>query len=271
MMKGQIKALLRKFGYQVLRLPGDSLYERVMPEATYSPWNGDQDFAAVYEAIRSHTLVDKYRCWELWTLVLETAKIEGAILEVGVWRGGTGALMAKRAAMDGDAKPVFLCDTFTGVVKAGHQDTTYRGGEHADTSLATVVELLRSLGIGDASILQGIFPEDTASAIDPSIRFRLCHIDVDVYASARDIMTWLWPRLSPGGVVVYDDYGFRECEGIRMFVHEQAREHDRLVLHNLNGHAVVVKLHGAALCPTSGERRDIEIGPINPAKGVLRA
>jgi len=261
-MKGQVKALLRRFGYQVLRLPGDSVYERVMPEATYSPWNGDLDFAAVYEAIRSHTLVDKYRCWELWTLVSETAKVEGAILEVGVWRGGTGALMAKRAAMDGNATPVFLCDTFTGVVKAGHQDTTYRGGEHADTSLSTVVELLRSLEVGDARILQGIFPEDTASVIDPSTRFRLCHIDVDVYTSARDIMIWLWPRLSPGGVVVYDDYGFQECDGIRTFVHEQAREQDRLVLHNLNGHAVVVKLHGAAVDPTAGERPDIQASPI---------
>jgi hypothetical protein len=32
--------------------------------------------------------------------------------------------------------------------------------------------------------------------------FRLCHCDVDVYESAKGVLDWVWPRLSPGGVVV---------------------------------------------------------------------
>ena len=52
------------------------------------------------------------------------------MLEVGVGRGGTGALLAKRA----QGKTTYLCDTFTGVVKASSIDPTYRDGEHADTS-----------------------------------------------------------------------------------------------------------------------------------------
>ena len=43
-------------------------------------------------------MVDVYRCHELWTLAKQAAKVEGAILEVGVWRGGTGAILA--AAVD---------------------------------------------------------------------------------------------------------------------------------------------------------------------------
>lgn len=213
--------------------------------ATYAPWNVDPEFVSVYDTIRDNTLVDKYRCWELWTLVMETAKIEGAILEVGVWRGGTGSLMAKRSMLSGNTESVYLCDTFQGVVKAGREDTMYRGGEHADTSRNVVESLLRNLNVNNARILQGIFPEDTGGQIDPSIRFRLCHIDVDVYRSAQDVVNWIWDRMPAGGVIVYDDYGFRECEGIRKFVDEQRLQKDRLVLHNLNGHAVVVKL-GAA-------------------------
>jgi O-methyltransferase len=70
---------------------------------------------------------------------------------------------------------------------------------------------------------------------------RLCHIDVDVYRSARDVLEWAWPRLSPGGVAVFDDYGFPCCPGVTQFVDEQRGRTDRLVLHNLNGHGLIVK------------------------------
>jgi O-methyltransferase len=52
--------------------------------------------------------------------------IQGSILEVGVWRGGTGAILAKGAEANG--KRVFLADTFEGAVKAGSKDTPYIGG-----------------------------------------------------------------------------------------------------------------------------------------------
>lgn len=41
---------------------------------------------------------------------------------------------------------------------------------------------------------------------------------VDVYQSAKDIVEWAMPRLTRGGVVVFDDYGFRNCEGVTTLV-----------------------------------------------------
>ena len=201
---------------------------------------------SAYESIRPNTLVDIYRCWELWSLVNRTEALGGGILEVGVWRGGTGALMAKRAQLAAAKDPVYLCDTFEGVVKAGAHDTIYKGGEHADTSQPVVEDLIRRLGLKNVRILKGVFPDETAHLIDPEARFRLCHIDVDVYSSARDVMAWIWDRMVPGGIVVYDDYGFSACEGITRHVNEQVGEADRLVLHNLNGHAIVIKTSGIA-------------------------
>jgi O-methyltransferase len=46
----------------------------------------------------------------------------------------------------------------------------------------------------------------------------------------------------PGGIVVCDNYGFSASEGITGFVNEQMDETDRMVLHNLNGHAIVIKI-----------------------------
>ncbi len=86
----------------------------VYPVSTYSPWLSDDDFQSVYRAMRKNTLVDEWRCWELWSLLGELREIPGGVIEVGVWRGGTGALMAARCQELGIDDPIFLCDTWTG-------------------------------------------------------------------------------------------------------------------------------------------------------------
>jgi O-methyltransferase len=137
---------------------------------------------------------------------------------------------------------VFLCDTFKGVVNAGSRDPHYRGGEHADTSLDTVRQLATGMGLQNVELLEGIFPDATGHLIEDRL-FSLCHIDVDVYGSAKDAAEWVWPKLATGGVIVYDDYGFTTCEGVTKLVNERLQGTGALTLHNLNGHAVVVKLY----------------------------
>lgn len=214
----------------------------VRPVATYSPWRADHEFQAAFESVRPNTLVDVYRCFDLWQLVAEAGKLPaGDIIEVGVWRGGTGCLMAQRAKLAGIQSIIYLCDTFQGVVKAGASDRHYAGGEHADTSEAMVTGLAKHLDLDNIQILCGTFPDETSHLVADA-SFRLCHIDVDVYESGRDILAWVWPRLVRGGIVVFDDYGCLSTGGITQLVNEERSRTDRLMLHNLNGHAVLIKL-----------------------------
>jgi O-methyltransferase len=215
-------------------------HEMAFPISSYAPWQADRDFRTVYEAIRRSTFVDIWRCYELWSLVGELRDVPGSVLEVGVWRGGTGALMAARAEGVGIDEPVFLCDTWHGVVKSGAVDTYYRDGKHDDASPEMVERLAAQLELQNIVLLQGVFPEETGDRISDGI-FRLCHCDVDVYRSAKDVLEWVWPRLSSGGAVVFDDYGFPACPGVTKLVDEQRFREDRLVLHNLNGHGIVLK------------------------------
>lgn len=217
-------------------------YATVQPEASYAPWTEDERFRAVFATVEDHSLVDVLRAYELWQLVAQVRDVPGALLEVGVWRGGTGALIARRAADLGLDAPVFLCDTFTGVVKSGEHDPYYEDGKHADAGADQVRALLAAVD-APATVLTGIFPEETGDAVTAAA-IRLCHIDVDVYASARDVLAWVWPRLPVGGVVVFDDYGFASCPGVTRLVDEQRPLADRLVVHNLNGHGLLVKVAG---------------------------
>jgi O-methyltransferase len=253
-LKRITKSVLRAAGYELRRTAEVPPYEpgirhaEVCPNATYSPWLADQEFQTVYERIRNNTLVDRYRCYELWQLIAESAKLStGDVIEVGVWRGGTGALLARKCQLAGLDSAVYLCDTFSGVVKAGAQDGAYTGGEHADTSKTIVLELCRALSLDRVRILEGIFPDQTSREVSTQ-QFRFCHIDVDVYHSAKQISDWVWPRLVPGGMIIYDDYGFHDCAGITRLVNEERIEKDRLVIHNLNGHAVVIKIGNSVRC-----------------------
>lgn len=214
----------------------------LMSWATYSPWLLDREFTACQEVIREYTLVDLYRCWELWHLVGQTRHLTGDMLEVGTWRGGTGCLLGARSKQLGLSATVFLCDTFTGVVKTSAVDT-YRGGEHADTAIPIVRECAAKLGLDNLSILQGVFPEETGGEIADR-HYRLCHIDVDAYQSGKDVLEWVWPRLVPGGIVVFDDFGFSSTRGIATLVHEAEGAPGLVCVQNLNGHAVFVKTPG---------------------------
>jgi O-methyltransferase len=242
--------LLRRSGFSVakgLLLPAvrgqvvrSGAHEMAYPLSTYAPWQVDQDFLKVYRETKAHTLVDIFRSYELWSLINEVSELSGAVLEVGVWRGGSGALMAARMAGLGLDDPVYLCDTWEGAVKTGPEDIYYYDGKHADASKATVEALVGRLGLTNVALLQGIFPEDTGSEVTAET-LRLVHVDVDVYQSAKDAFEWAWPRLASGGIAVFDDYGFPACPGVTRLVDEQRQRSDRLVLHNLNGHGIVVK------------------------------
>jgi O-methyltransferase len=215
-------------------------YQKIFPRATYSPWYCDVEFGPVYMAIHKHTGVDMYRLYELWSIARQLAKVDGCFLEVGVWRGGTGALLATMSANTAPSRRIYLADTFQGVVKTGENDTGYCDGVHADTSIDIVRELMTSMGLTNVTLLQGIFPEDTAGQVSGKIA--LLHCDVDVYQSAKDVVEWTLPRLSVGGVIVFDDYGFYACGGVTRYVNELRAHENLFFTHNLNGHAVFVKL-----------------------------
>lgn len=210
---------------------------QVIPGASYSPWLDNETFKSLHDAVSGHTLVDVYRCYELFQLAGQTSSVSGDLVEVGVWRGGTAALLAGASK----GKRIALFDTFSGVAKAdARYDTIYKGGEHADTDRQTVEALFSRLDL-NCDIHVGMFPDDTLWGLPQQIA--MAHIDVDTYGSAKASFEAIWPRLSGGGVVVFDDYGFWGCEGVTQFVNDLVGNlNGSLFLHNLNGHGVIVKL-----------------------------
>lgn len=218
------------------------IYEVITPQCSYAPWQMDHAFADATWHVVGYTLVDAYRLYELWKLTEQVSKLSGDILEVGTYKGGSGAIIALQANRVSPNAIIYLCDTFQGIVKCGEFEVDNRVNGQHKSSIEDVLIPLASLQVKNTKILTGIFPEDTEHLIPLNTEFKLCHIDVDVYQSAKDVFDWVWPKLVKHGIIVFDDYGFIDCDGITKLVEDMMLDKDKHVLHNLNGHAVIIKL-----------------------------
>lgn len=222
-----------------------TLYTKIVsrPEPNYNPWVLDTHFMNLYDACASSTLVDIPRCFSLWQLVKQVSHLDGALMEVGVWKGGTATIISAAERISNQNSAIYLCDTFDGVVKAGKEDGDYKGGEHRFNDKQYVLNLLKGnlSHTNNIQILSGIFPEETSNQITDQL-FKFCHVDVDVYQGAKDIIEWIWPKMTQHGIMVFDDYGFGACKGVTKAVNEYFNMKDRLIIYNINGQAIMIKL-----------------------------
>ena len=146
--------------------------------------------------------------------------VPGDLIETGVWRGGSTILMKAILKAYGDTtRTVWVADSFEGLPRpdadlypADAKDELYTFQELA-VSMEEVVENFRRFGVLDENVkfLKGWFKNTLQSA--PIEQLAMMRLDGDMYESTMDALVALYPRLSPGGFVIVDDYGcIKACE-----------------------------------------------------------
>lgn len=218
-IKSTLKNVVLSLGYEIRRIKQLPRFKNI-PNADlyrpyYSPWFSDA-FARHYATVAPRTLVTIDSCYILHTLLNQALAIEGDVWECGVYRGGTAALFANTIAESGAAKKLYLFDTFTGMPATDETRDLHKKGDFSDTSAETVLAYINSPNV--AVLRKGYIP-DTFSGLE-SHRIAFAHIDLDIYKSVNDSLNFIWPRLSIGGFIVIDDYGFPSCPGARQAVDE---------------------------------------------------
>lgn len=150
------------------------------------------------------------------------ADVPGDIVECGVWRGGSMMAVALTLQQVDARRTLHLFDTFAGMPPASDKDVQIEDGTPAELLRHTAIErdgswayaseedvLRNMLSTGyDEALIQfhkGMV-EDTLPSQAPA-QLSILRLDTDWYESTKHELETLWPRLSPGGVLIIDDYG----------------------------------------------------------------
>jgi O-methyltransferase len=208
----------------------------------------DEATAATIAAATPYTLTGPERLAALVEAVryLVRTDIPGDVVECGVWRGGSVlAVLRTLLELGVTDRDVWLYDTFTHMPRGGPQDVDLYGitaddyharldaGEPLDPAYAylpleEVKALLRGSGYPDERLhfVEGLV-EQTIPAQAPE-RVALLRLDTDYYESTRHELEHLYPRISPRGVLIVDDYG--HWRGSQQAVDEYVEKHQLPVL-----------------------------------------
>lgn len=204
-----VKRAFSRAGLSVQRLPVQA-------------WDNEPEFKQALREIEGVTLVDPIRCYMLYQLARRCRDLPGDAAEFGVYRGGTARLIGK--AFAGSNKTLRLFDTFAGMPETDPGKDAHKRGDFSDTSPQAA--RLTLMDVPNVELHPGFFPDSAAQLMDKTFCF--AHVDVDIHRSIAEACKFFYPRLSRGGVMIFDDYGAPTCPGVKAAVDvffAEAKEH----------------------------------------------
>jgi hypothetical protein len=240
-----------RFALRRLRARDDA--QQVEHEQHAFPLDFEEADKELYRRVGPYTMTTPPRVYALVRAVeYVTARgVPGALVECGVWRGGSmmaAALTLLRLGVS--ERDLYLYDTFAGMPPPSEADTT-RSGERAADLLALGDEsshiwAIASLDDVRAAVLSVGYPEERIHFVEGLVEetlpktapaeISLLRLDTDWYRSTKHELEHLYPRLAPGGVLILDDYG--HWQGARRAVDEYLAENGlALLLNRIDGTA----------------------------------
>lgn len=138
--------------------------------------------------------------------------LSGDVVECGVYKGGSARLLATIFSN----KNVLLFDSFEGMKESDQIENGHRKGDFSDISLSEVQNYLADKT--NCSFFPGWLPNSASHLTDEEFCF--VHLDLDLYQSTRQAIEIFWPRLVPNGAMVFDDWEWIHCPGVKQSITE---------------------------------------------------
>jgi O-methyltransferase len=201
--------------------PAARLAQRVLKKGPYryegdgiatahlSPFLTDADFESRFGTVAATWGGYDIR-WRLWILTgcaRHCASLNGSFAEFGVYRGGC-AFMILSGAGPHSGRKYYLFDTFQGIPGEHLTENEARAGFQgrlADVSLDDVRQRLAGWPDQVEFIIGDIFQTLPTTETGP---LAFVHLDLNAAEPTGAALEYIWSRLLPGGIVVFDDYGW---------------------------------------------------------------
>lgn len=215
-------------------------------------FRSDRGFRAAYErGVRASRGIDPGYEWRvhiaLWA-AHAALRAEGDFVECGVNAGFISSAIMERLRWHTVGRRFHLIDTFAGPVLAQYSPEELRAGRaelarQALESGAYVTDIDRVRANfaewENAIITRGPIPEALNEIDANAVAF--LHIDLNCAKPERAALEFFWERLSPGAVVLLDDYGYYGHHCQREAIDAAARERGAEILFLPTGQGMIIK------------------------------
>jgi O-methyltransferase len=251
-------AMLKAKFAQWLARRGIRIITRNSPGFDTIPRDLEPEIVAAYQRCGPLSTASGDAMYALWRAVqyVVDAQIPGDFVECGVFRGGSTAMAAEAFKHAGDTpRKFYLYDTFEGMTAPTARDVDFAGRtphDHLKTWNASQISDMTNSSLDEVrkNIQATRLPEErfvfikgkveeTLPANMPPGPIAILRLDTDWYESTKHELIHLFPKLSPGGVLIVDDYGF--WRGSREACDEYFREHQvQMLLTRVDRNGVVI-------------------------------
>jgi hypothetical protein len=191
-MRKLIQKVISRTGYNIIN-------EKKRWEDIFSTPN----FEVIYNSVKKFTMTNPERIYALIQSVdfITSNSIPGALVECGVWKGGSiMAMLLRLQQQQSISRDIFLFDLFAKPDLQGHKYWLGIPLEEVQKNVLSVnypSELIRFIS-GDIAV--------TSKQKNPE-EIAILRLDMDEYTPTRHALENLYPRVSSGGVIIIDDYG----------------------------------------------------------------
>jgi hypothetical protein len=177
----------------------------------YSPFLNDQEFQRRYATVAETWpgSDNRWRVWILTRIAAHCTSLDGSFAEFGVYRGGCTFMVLSEGRPHAD-RSFFLFDTFAGIPSTRLTEKEAGegfGGRLADASVAEVKDRLAEWSDQVRFVAGDVFETLPKTETGP---LAFAHLDMNASAPTKVALEYVWSRLVPGGMVVFDDYGWAQ-------------------------------------------------------------
>ena len=235
-----LRAPLARLGYQLAPFSRRQVIPQIIPDPElyagpeefhrlFRPWLGEEFGRLLTLQITGNTMLSRQKLYLLLQLCRQTLDVDGDIFEAGVGSGGSARLMLDCLLRHKHRKQVWLLDTFEGYQKVDLK----RDGAHVRINQCRCnskeeVERLLANDTVAVRLIKGLIPATLAGVKTNKIAF--AHIDVNLYEPTLAATEFCLQRLTPGGIMLFDDYCWPATYGARKAIDEACAVAGQIVI-----------------------------------------
>ena len=207
-------------------------------------------FRDAFASIFGNHQYDQYKsphtvAWRLHVLcwsAQQSLSLNGDFVECGTFKGDFAWVINRVVRPASREKKFYLYDSFEGFAPTDQTvDSAYADFANPIYREKGIFDSVQSRFAQDQHVVitKGFLPETLQKAAPAVVSF--LHMDLNSPGAELASLEFFWPRIVPGGVVVFDDYGWKVFAKQKELEDHFARERNHSILELPTGQGLLVK------------------------------